>query len=179
MNDNDIARKCRDTMWGNDTASQDMGMKVDVDRPGEARAQFEVKAHMTNGYDICHGGYIFALADSAFAFACNTYNRIAVAASATIEFVRPARTGDQLTAVAHEAHRGGRTGVYDIHVTNQDDELVAIFHGHSVSRGEPLFDEDARQLRNRRPAARDTNRYRILLNSSQLRDTLAVSIRSQ
>ena len=140
MNDNDIARKCRDTMWGNDTASQDMGMEVAVDRPGEAQARFEVKAHMTNGYDICHGGYIFALADSAFAFACNTYNRISVASSATIEFVRPARTGDRLTAVAHEAHRGGRTGVYDIHVTNQDDELVAIFRGRSYATRQEIFE---------------------------------------
>ena len=140
MNEQDIARKCRDTMWWNDTALQNMGMTVDVDGPGAASVQFEVKAHMANGYDICHGGYIFALADSAFAFACNTYNRVTVAASATIEFIRPARPGDRLTATASEVHKGGRTGVYDIQVTNQDGDLVAIFRGRSYATREPVFD---------------------------------------
>lgn len=142
MNDSDIAQKCRDTMWSNDVASQDMGMTVDVDRQGSACAQFEVRKNMVNGYDICHGGYIFALADSAFAFACNTYNRITVASGAAIEFVRPARLGDRLTATASEAHRGGRTGVYDIEVTNQDGELVAIFRGRSYATREPVFESD-------------------------------------
>lgn len=140
MNEQVTARKCRDTMWRNDTASRDMGMTVDVDGPGAASAQFEVKANMANGYDICHGGYIFALADSAFAFACNTYNRVTVAAGATIEFIRPARVGDRLTATASEAHKGGRTGVYDIQVTNQDGDLVAVFRGRSYATREPVFD---------------------------------------
>jgi len=142
MNDSDIARKCRDTMWGNDFASQDMGMTVDVDRQGEAQAKFEVRKNMVNGHDICHGGYIFALADSAFAFACNTYNRVTVASSATIEFMRPAKLGDRLTARAREAHRGGRTGLYDIEVTNQDEALVAVFRGRSYATRDPLFEGD-------------------------------------
>ncbi|MDH3441999.1 MAG: hydroxyphenylacetyl-CoA thioesterase PaaI [Gammaproteobacteria bacterium] len=143
MSDSDIARKCRDTMWRNDFASQDMGMTVDVDRQGEAQAKFEVRKNMVNGHDLCHGGYIFALADSAFAFACNTYNRVTVASAATIEFVRPAKLGDRLTARAREAHRGGRTGIYDIEVTNQDEELVAIFRGRSYATREPMFEDES------------------------------------
>ena len=142
MNDGEIARKCRDTMWQKDFASQEMGMTVDVTEPGSAEAAFEVRRDMVNGHDICHGGYIFALADSAFAFACNTYNRITVAAGASIEFVRPARLGDRLRAVATERHRGRRTGVYDIVVSNQDDDVVAIFRGRSYATREPVFQSD-------------------------------------
>ena len=126
-------------MWGNDVASQDLGMTIEVTKPGQAEARFEVRANMVNGYDICHGGFIFTLADSAFAFACNTYNRITVAASASIEFVRPARLGDKLLATAAEVHRGGRTGIYDITITNQDDDVVAIFRGRSHATREPVF----------------------------------------
>lgn len=126
-------------MWGNDVASQDLGMTIEVTKPGQAEARFEVRANMVNGYEICHGGFIFTLADSAFAFACNTYNRITVAASASIEFVRPARLGDKLLATAAEVHRGGRTGIYDITVTNQDDDVVAIFRGRSHATREPVF----------------------------------------
>ena len=82
MNEIEIAQKCCETMWGNDVASQDLGMTIEVTKPGQAEARFEVRANMVNGYEICHGGFIFTLADSAFAFACNTYNRITVAASA-------------------------------------------------------------------------------------------------
>ena len=139
MNEIEIAQKCCETMWGNDVASQDLGMTIEVTKPGQAEARFEVRANMVNGYDICHGGFIFTLADSAFAFACNTYNRITVAASASIEFVRPARLGDKLLATAAEVHRGGRTGIYDITVTNQDDDVVAIFRGRSHATREPVF----------------------------------------
>jgi len=139
MNEIEIAQKCCETMWGNDVASQDLGMTIEVTKPGRAEARFEVRANMVNGYDICHGGFIFTLADSAFAFACNTYNRITVAASASIEFVRPARLGDKLLATAAEVHRGGRTGIYDITVTNQDDDVVAIFRGRSHATREPVF----------------------------------------
>jgi len=139
MDEIQIAQTCCETMWKNDLASQDMGMSVEVTEPGSAEARFEVRRNMVNGYDICHGGYIFALADSAFAFACNTYNRVTVAASATIEFVRPARLGDKLLARATEGHRGGRTGIYDIVVTNQDDEIVAIFRGRSYATNAPII----------------------------------------
>ena len=139
MNDMDIAQKCRDTMWSNDLASQDLGIEVEVTAPGNAVATLSVAKNMVNGHDICHGGFIFTLADTAFAFACNTYNRVTVAAGASIEFVRPGRLGDVLTARASEAHRGGRTGIYDIEVRNQDDALIAIFRGRSYATREPLF----------------------------------------
>jgi acyl-CoA thioesterase len=139
MNDMDIAQKCRDTMWSNDLASQGLGIEVEVTAPGNAVATLSVAKNMVNGHDICHGGFIFTLADTAFAFACNTYNRVTVAAGASIEFVRPGRLGDVLTARASEAHRGGRTGIYDIEVRNQDDALIAIFRGRSYATREPLF----------------------------------------
>ena len=142
MDEMDIARKCRDTMWSADLASQELGIEVEVTAPGAAEARFDIRADMVNGHDICHGGYIFTLADTAFAFACNTYNLVTVAASASIEFVRPARLGETLAARAEEAHRGGRTGIYDVTVTNQDGELVAIFRGRSHATREPLFQYD-------------------------------------
>jgi acyl-CoA thioesterase len=139
MNDLDIARQCRDTMYGNDLASQDLGITVDIPAPGKAEARLEVRRNMVNGHDICHGGYIFTLADTAFAFACNTYNQVTVAASASIEFVRPARLGDELQAKASEAHRGGRMGVYDVVVSRQDGEVIAIFRGRSYATREPMI----------------------------------------
>jgi acyl-CoA thioesterase len=139
MNEKEIARKSRDAMWNNDLASQELGIEVDVSEPGQSVARLEVRANMVNGHDICHGGYIFTLADTAFAFACNTYNRVTVAASASIEFVRPGRLGDVLVATAEEAHRGGRTGVYDVIVRNQDDALIAIFRGRSYATQQPMF----------------------------------------
>lgn len=142
MNERQIAQRCRDTMWNGDRASQDMGMSVEVTAPGCARASFEVRGDMLNGHGICHGGYIFALADSAFAFACNSYDRLTVAASASIEFVRPARLGDRLTASASEAHRGRRTGIYDVTVSDQDARLVAIFRGRAHATDERLLQSD-------------------------------------
>ena len=126
-----IAIKCRDEMWKDDSASQHLGMQIDVSEPGKAAASFTVRDTMVNGHGVCHGGYIFTLADSAFAFSCNTYNVVTFASSAGIEFVRPARAGDVLSAVAEERHRGGRTGIYDVTVTNQGGEVVAIFRGRS------------------------------------------------
>ena len=142
MNDQQIAQRCRDTMWENDPASRELGMTIEVPAPGRAEASFDVREDMVNGHAICHGGYIFTLADSAFAFACNSYNRVTVAAGATVEFLRPARLGEKLTASAAEAHRGGRTGVYDVVVRNQDGEVVALFRGRSYSTREPVFQSD-------------------------------------
>ncbi len=142
MEDTEIADKSREAMWANDLAVQALGMRVSVPGPGRAEAILDVRENMVNGHNLCHGGYIFTLADTAFAYACNSYNRLAVAASAAIEFVRPGRLGDTLTATAVEAHRGGRTGVYDIDVTNQDGERVAIFRGRSYATREPLFESD-------------------------------------
>ncbi len=142
MTEDEIATKCRDVMWSDDLASQDLGMRVEVTKPGCATASFEVRSSMVNGHGICHGGYIFTLADSAFAFACNTYDRITVAAGASIDFIKPARSGDTLRANAVEASRGGRTGIYDVEVTNQRDEIIAIFRGRSYSTRHPILQSD-------------------------------------
>ena len=139
MDDAEIARRCAETMWNNDLASQELGIRVSVTGPGRAEAELDVREEMVNGHDICHGGYIFTLADTAFAFACNTYNRVTVAASASIEFVRPGRLGDTLKAVATETNRGGRTGIYDVEVTNGAGERVAIFRGRSYATRDALF----------------------------------------
>lgn len=139
MDDAEIARKCCETMWNNDLASQALGIRVSVTGPGRAEAELDVREEMVNGHDICHGGYIFTLADTAFAFACNTYNRVTVAASASIDFVRPGRLGDTLKAVATETNRGGRTGIYDVEVTNGAGERVAIFRGRSYATRDALF----------------------------------------
>ena len=99
-----------------------------------------VRKEMVNGFDICHGGLVFTLADTAFAFACNAYDDVTVAGAGTIEFLRPATRGEKLRAVATEVHRGRRTGLYKVEVRNQDEQLVALFQGRSMSRGEPMLD---------------------------------------
>ena len=146
MNETDIARRCRELMYSTDHASQALGITVQVDQQGAAVATLEVRQTMVNGHDICHGGYIFTLADTAFAFACNTYNRITVAAGASIEFIRPGRLGDTLTAVASEVHRGGRTGTYDVEVKNQGNELVAVFRGRSYATRQTFFQSDTENI---------------------------------
>jgi acyl-CoA thioesterase len=108
-----------------------MGMHVANVGPGRAKVTMTVRADMLNGHATCHGGFIFTLADSAFAFACNSYNLTTVASGCSIEFVAPAREGDVLTAIGHERSASGRTGVYDIEVINQRGESVALFRGRS------------------------------------------------
>ncbi len=137
MDDSAIARRCAAKMYADDQAAQDLGIQIDVRVPGCAEARMEVRPDMLNGYDVCHGGLIFTLADTAFAFACNTYNKVALAAGASIEFLRPAKLGDQLLATAIERHRGGRSGFYDVVVTNQDAVDVAIFRGRSHTTSKP------------------------------------------
>jgi acyl-CoA thioesterase len=118
-------------MWANDRASKGLGMRIDAVAPGAATLSMPVRVDMLNGHDICHGGFIFALADSAFAFACNSYNFVTVASGCSIDFLAPAREGDVLTACARERSASGRTGVYDIDVTNQRGESIALFRGKS------------------------------------------------
>ena len=118
-------------MYARDRASQAMGMKIGAVRPGHAAVSMTVRADMLNGHAICHGGFIFTLADSAFAYACNSYNLTTVASGCAIDFVAPAREGDRLTAVAQERSVSGRTGVYDIEVKNQRGETIAYFRGKS------------------------------------------------
>ena len=114
-----------------DHASRALGMVLEEIRPGYARLKMTVRKDMLNGHDTCHGGMIFTLADSTFAFACNSGNHVTVAQGASIEFLAPGRLGDVLTAVAEERHARGRNGVYDIAVTNQHGERIALFRGKS------------------------------------------------
>ena len=126
-----LAERVADGMYSRDHASQALGMKIAKIGPGHAELTMAVRADMLNGHAICHGGFIFSLADSAFAFACNSYNLSTVASGCSIDFVAPAREGDLLTAVAQERSVSGRTGVYDIEVRNQRGETIALFRGKS------------------------------------------------
>ena len=118
-------------MFATDRASQMLGMRVAAVRPGYALVEMEVTAEMVNGHAICHGGIIFSLADSAFAFACNTGNLVTVAAGCSIDFLAPVHAGDRLRAEASEQAIAGRSGVYDVTITNQRDERVALFRGRA------------------------------------------------
>jgi acyl-CoA thioesterase len=121
----------RERMFSGDRATQALGMTVTAIARGAATVTMPVRADMLNGFDICHGGLITTLADTAFAYACNAGNEFTVAAGLTIDFVAPAREHDLLTATASEVTRAGRSGVYDATVTNQRGELVAVFRGRS------------------------------------------------
>jgi acyl-CoA thioesterase len=122
-------------MYEQDRASQALGMRVLEVRPGYARLAMKVREDMVNGHQLCHGGLIFTLADSAFAFACNTYDLVTVASSGTIEFLLAGRLGDELTATAEQRTRSKRTGVYDVSVHNQRGECLALFRGRSHQIG--------------------------------------------
>jgi acyl-CoA thioesterase len=126
-----LAERVAADMYPRDRASQSLGITIDSVAPGRAELTMPVRADMLNGHAICHGGFIFTLADSAFAFACNSYNLMTVASGCAIDFVAPAREGDVLTAKARERSISGRTGVYDIEVKNQRGETVALFRGKS------------------------------------------------
>ncbi|MDR2239367.1 MAG: hydroxyphenylacetyl-CoA thioesterase PaaI [Zoogloeaceae bacterium] len=118
-------------MYAKDRALQFLRVTVDEIRPGYARASLRVTADMVNGHGICHGGFIFLLADAAFAYSSNSYNHNAVASGCTIDFLAPAHVGDMLTATAEEQALAGRSGIYDIDVRNQDDRRIALFRGKS------------------------------------------------
>jgi acyl-CoA thioesterase len=126
-----VAQATRDAMWAGDSACQALGMRVIDVGPGSATMEMTVRADMLNGHAICHGGLIATLADSAFAYACNAYNEVTVAAGFSIDLLAPARLGDVLRATASELNKAGRTGVYDIDVRNQHGERIAAFRGRS------------------------------------------------
>jgi acyl-CoA thioesterase len=127
-------------MWAVDTATKDtMQMRLIAAAPGRAVIEMEVLALHLNGHQICHGGFIFTLADSTFAFACNSYNKVAVAAGCSIEFLIPARLGDVLTCTGQEQTLTGRHGIYDMRVENQRGDVVAMFRGKSAQiKGEVI-----------------------------------------
>ncbi len=127
----ELARACARAMWDDDQASQRLGITIDHVEPGAATLSMTITPEMTNGHGTCHGGFIFALADSAFAFACNSYNQRTVAQHCSVTFIAPALRDDRLTAAASEVSRIGRDGIYDVRITNQRGEHVAEFRGHS------------------------------------------------
>lgn len=132
------ADRVRRGMYANDRAAKLIGIEVIDIAPGRATTRMTVRADMLNGHDICHGGYTTTLADTAFAYACNAYDELTVASSFAVELLAPGREHDVLTAVAEEVTKGGRTGLYDVTVTNQKDERIAIFRGRSYTmKGKP------------------------------------------
>jgi len=143
----DLAERVAAAMYERDTASKALGMTIVQVTAGHAELTMPVRADMLNGHAICHGGFIFTLADSAFAFACNSYNFNTVASGCGIDFVAPAREGDVLTARARERALAGRTGIYDVEVANQRGETVALFRGKSYRiKGHLLEDPKGRVL---------------------------------
>ena len=126
-----LADACVETILANDAAARFLGVELVRTCPGEVTLRMTVTPEMTNAYDSCQGGFIFTLADVGFACACNNTNKVTVASGCSIEFLAPAAIGDTLTATMRERTRSGRTGVYDADITNQDDELVAVFRGKS------------------------------------------------
>ena len=130
----ELARACADAMWAEDRASQALGMRLVDVGPGAATLEMTVRADMVNGHGNAHGGFVFLLADSAFAFACNGYDVRTVAYGCTITYLAPARLGDELTAVASERSRSGRTGIYDVTVRVAE-RVVAEFRGTSRTVG--------------------------------------------
>jgi acyl-CoA thioesterase len=142
MTPHEIARKVGETMFPVDVASKDtMGMSLLVCEPGRAVMRMTVQELHLNGHKICHGGFIFTLADSTFAFACNSYNKNAVAAGCSIEFLKPGKLGDVLTCEGLEQTLSGRHGIYDMKVTNQHGEVIAVFRGKSAQIQGTVFPE--------------------------------------
>jgi len=130
-----VAELCAQALLSADAASRNLGMRLEEVKPGSARLRMTVRPDMVNGHGLCHGGIVFALADSAFAVACNTYDAVTVAAAASIDFLAPARVNDELTAQAREVWRSKRSGIYEIVVSNQRSEAIALFRGRSHCTG--------------------------------------------
>lgn len=131
MTPQELAEACASAMWNDDSASQRLNMSLGHIAPGQATLTMTITADMSNGHGNCHGGYMFTLADSAFAFACNTYNQLVVAQHCSVTYLAPGQIGDRLTATAVEVSRKGRSGIYDVRLTNQNGQHVVEFRGHS------------------------------------------------
>jgi len=129
----EMAQACADAMWADDKASRAMGMRIETVGPGFAILSMNIGVNMVNGHGLCHGGYIFALADSALAFACNSHNQRHVAQHCQIAYLAPGRLGMRLLAEARERYRGERSGIYDVTVRTEAGETIAEFRGHSRS----------------------------------------------
>ena len=142
MTPNARAKKCADIMFANDPASAGLGMIITTIAPGQAVLTMHVRSDMLNGHGICHGGFVFTLADSAFAFACNSYNQLTVAQQNQITYVTPGKLGETLTATATEVSKSGRSGTYDVTVTGDDGRTVALFRGLSRTIKGQHFSEE-------------------------------------
>lgn len=142
MTPQDRAARSAEAMWAGDATARFLGMRLDQIGPGEACLSFVVAPEHLNGHGICHGGLIFTLADTAFAYACNSYNQVTVAQENSITYVTPGQKGERLTATAREAAKTGRSGVYDVTVTGEDDRIVALFRGLSRTIRGTHFEED-------------------------------------
>lgn len=135
----EVARRSAEVMWSGDAASKALGMEIEYVAPGEARVRMEVRPDMVNGHDLCHGGLIATLADSAFAVACNSRGTVTVASGFTIDLLESGRLGDVLVAEAREVALRGRSGVYDVTV-RRGDTVLAEFRGRSRSLNRPIDD---------------------------------------
>lgn len=141
QDDTSLARAVAAAMQLDDQAAAHAGIKIDEVGPGQATARMVVKDTMINSHAVCHGGYVFLLADVAFAYACNSRNLSNVAAACQIDFLKAAMLGDQLEAQAVERQCGRRGGLYDIEVTNQNQQLVAVVRGRSAALNKPVIEE--------------------------------------
>ncbi|WP_353111675.1 hydroxyphenylacetyl-CoA thioesterase PaaI [Microbacterium sp.] len=140
MDDQQLAQACADTMWASDDASKGLGMTIERVGPGTATLSMEIRADMVNGHGICHGGFLSTLADSTFAFACNSRGIVTVASGFEVDFLEPVHLGDRLVAEGREVVLRGRSGIYDITV-RRGDTVVAVFRGRSRSLGRPVLGE--------------------------------------
>jgi len=137
----ELAVACAEAMYARDLASKSLGIRIVEIKQGFALLKMAIRADMLNGHDVCHGGFIFTLADTAFAYACNSRNRVSLAQSCSIDFIRPGQAGEELRAEAEERSRQGRTGLYDVTVCGPDGAALAYFRGRSRSlRGEVIQD---------------------------------------
>ena len=137
-----LAEYARDGMFARDRAAHGLKMRITHIAPGQATVEMPVRDDMLNGFDICHGGFITTLGDTAFAYACNSYNEMTVASGLSVDFVAPGRPGDVLVAEAKEVSQAGRTGVYDVTISNQKGEVIALFRGRSYRmKGKPNVPE--------------------------------------
>jgi acyl-CoA thioesterase len=141
MDAGEIARACAEAMWAEDSASKGLGMQLISVEPGRSVLAMSITDRMVNGHNIAHGGFIFTLADSAFAFACNTYNQRTVAQHCAVTFLTAGKLGDRLIAKGVERHRAGRSGIYDITVTREDGTVIAEFRGHSRTLEGTIFSD--------------------------------------
>lgn len=132
MNPDELARRCAETMWQGDHAARGLGIEILAVSAGSSRLRMKVRSDMANAHGICHGGFLFALADTAFAYACNSFNVVTVASGGEINFLAPVAVDDVLEAHATLRHQGGRSGVFDVEVLNQGGRVVALFRGRST-----------------------------------------------